>query len=495
MTMREYTDKDIEKIVSDGLDGLLTITRDEGRKSIGESYRDRTIENARMSDFTIIFASDFDSPGTRLTMRHCEGKCSLIPFGPKGYTVDEARLAILKDLLKYHIDGNDIRINIAGNGMRALARAFTHGADTNYSESLEKDIQEMTDRYVRDVLQLLMEDGVGIRQIRSGGQTGIDMAGAKAGINLNIPTHLHMPVGYVTRDIFGKDTQHTLEQVKHLYRESLEKIGINRRLPFENGLGFSTFAPRAFQPNADYLGDIFMEYQKEHGRLPEFMNLESAFQYMKGVVSLMSGELRRDEEGLNERLMKQIWKEGGNGSVARGLGHELIMTDRQRKTWDTIKADVLKSLMVDSYTQNGDALSSLLMTGSCEFIDPRRPEGLDRMYPLILMEVRSELRQAVQAQSMTQEQWCCVSKNMSIEGGAAHEAVYNYMKPDGTLFSPNEWLHRTGPFVGNTAEIETLDGLKLTVSLRDGGQRCADMIKEARPSPEITLSRGTALRR
>lgn len=55
-----------------------------------------------------------------------------------------------------------------------------------------------------------------ITKIYTGGQTGIDLAGAVAGYNLDIDTEVTLPKGFIMRFKDGKDVPMTKEEVENL---------------------------------------------------------------------------------------------------------------------------------------------------------------------------------------------------------------------------------------------------------------------------------------
>jgi hypothetical protein len=71
-----------------------------------------------------------------------------------------------------------------------------------------KYTQDQVDEFTYKLLKAIIESPnlkLKINSIRSGGQTGFDEAGAKAGIKLGIPVTVLAPKGWKFRDINGKD--------------------------------------------------------------------------------------------------------------------------------------------------------------------------------------------------------------------------------------------------------------------------------------------------
>lgn len=145
------------------------------------AYPVRTKENADWSDITLALAENFNSRGEQKTLEVAGNKyvsSQLIE------NVDEIANRIYNQI-KAKGKLSNIKLNIAGNGIY----------------SLRKD-QEYYNNLVTQVLQKLIDRGVTIAEIRSGGQTGIDEAGIIAAQRLGIPNTVHTTADYKFR---GKD--------------------------------------------------------------------------------------------------------------------------------------------------------------------------------------------------------------------------------------------------------------------------------------------------
>ena len=71
-----------------------------------------------------------------------------------------------------------------------------------------KITQEQIDKFTYDLLKAVIESPnlkTKIESVRSGGQTGFDEAGAKAGIKLGLLTIVLAPKGWTFRNINGQD--------------------------------------------------------------------------------------------------------------------------------------------------------------------------------------------------------------------------------------------------------------------------------------------------
>ena len=84
-------------------------------------------------------------------------------------------------------------LNIAGNGIYTMKGKYT---------------QKQLDDFMYELLNKVLSStklNTKIESIRSGGQTGFDEAGAKAGIKLGLPTLVLAPKGWIFRNIESKD--------------------------------------------------------------------------------------------------------------------------------------------------------------------------------------------------------------------------------------------------------------------------------------------------
>lgn len=140
-------------------------------------YGPRTAVNAKEADLTVAFAVDFGTFGEKLTHKVAGERYVGIPLLES--PLDAARL--LYRALR-HFDAHVL--NVAGNGIYTLAQ---HGWT-----------QERANRYVHAVIAKVHEHWP-LRAIRSGGQTGIDVAGLIAAVALDIPATGLLPNGFLQR--------------------------------------------------------------------------------------------------------------------------------------------------------------------------------------------------------------------------------------------------------------------------------------------------------
>lgn len=160
-------------------------------------YKSRTIKNAS-ADVTIAIAYDFNSAGEKLTKQAVISQDKLyLPVSITSLTTNENIIEVADSLSQQikKLNKTEITLNIAGNGLYTLR------------ESQFGD-QNLLDRITYILLLNIIErlkDVATISTIRTGGQTGFDEAGAKAGIKIGIPTLVLAPKGWVFRGILAED--------------------------------------------------------------------------------------------------------------------------------------------------------------------------------------------------------------------------------------------------------------------------------------------------
>ncbi len=155
-------------------------------------YRMRTIKNAS-ADATIALATDFTTSGEKLTRDSVVLQFKgYIPFNVNDIS-EESREVMVRTAINALNNCNAKTLNIAGNGIYTMEGKYT-----------QQEVDELTFDLLRRILTspLLTTK---IELIRSGGQTGFDEAGIKAGVKLGIPTLILAPKGWGFRDISGVD--------------------------------------------------------------------------------------------------------------------------------------------------------------------------------------------------------------------------------------------------------------------------------------------------
>ena len=156
------------------------------------SYPPRTRYNASLADLTVAFAIDFSSPGERLTRTAAASRYVAIHFsdGPA------AGAATLISALRDH---QCRTLNVAGHSLQTLLR---HGVS-------ESACNEYVHRVLSEALKVWP-----VGRVVSGGQTGVDLAGAVSASVLGIEAELTLPAGFLQRDAQGRDAQHTEAEIR-----------------------------------------------------------------------------------------------------------------------------------------------------------------------------------------------------------------------------------------------------------------------------------------
>lgn len=112
-----------------------------------------------------------------------------------------------------------------------------------------------------------------------------------------------------------------------------------------------------------------------------FQTVEGAFQAQKLVFSSMS-----DDE--KEAVKKQL--ETASGSQAKSIGRKI--KDLNTVFWDKASSDIMRDLLLESFSQNPEALNKLLSTGDATLTHTQDKGKWGTEFPKILMEVRELLR-------------------------------------------------------------------------------------------------------
>ena len=163
-------------------------------------YKARTVKNAS-ADATIAIAKDFNTAGEKLT------KTSVLSQNKKYIDINFSDLTVKnEDVNKiinilnsiqgkqgnlFETNNDGVSLNIAGNGIYSL-----------------DNTQEEIDNFTYELLSKVINSPklkVKVKSLRTGGQTGFDEAGAKAGIKLDIPTKILAPKNWTFRNKRGVD--------------------------------------------------------------------------------------------------------------------------------------------------------------------------------------------------------------------------------------------------------------------------------------------------
>lgn len=165
------------------------------KEHTSSSYAPRTYYNAKSSDLTIAFAIDMTTAGEKLTKKAAAEKYIGFELKENSNSIKIAEEIITR------IKKNNIKtLNIAGNGIYTFSK---YGYNQNF-----------INQYIYAILKLVSEN-CKINEIYTGGQTGVDIAGAVAGYCLGIKTTVTLPNGYKQRFENGIDINNTKEDIEN----------------------------------------------------------------------------------------------------------------------------------------------------------------------------------------------------------------------------------------------------------------------------------------
>lgn len=149
------------------------------RQTSSEKYPPRTYHNASSADVTVAFAVDLNTAGERLTHKAAGDKYIGFLLKEDTETIDLAR-----KLYKKLKSSNAKTLNVAGNGIYTLSE---HGCSQDFINLFVYEVLEKVHQYHP------------LQKIYTGGQTGVDMAGAIAGLKLGIEVEITFPKGFLQR--------------------------------------------------------------------------------------------------------------------------------------------------------------------------------------------------------------------------------------------------------------------------------------------------------
>jgi len=154
-------------------------------------YAARTAFNGKKADLTIAFAVDHTTSGEILTKKVARNYLSI-------NVVNMAPTDIVETIVKKCRDLKVTSINVAGNGMFTMNKHKYTQADVNM--------------FIYVILSRV-QSNYPIKKIYTGGQTGVDIAGAIAGYLLNIETEVTFPRYFLQKLASGKTITNTYKQI------------------------------------------------------------------------------------------------------------------------------------------------------------------------------------------------------------------------------------------------------------------------------------------
>jgi len=177
-------------------------------------YTERTRVNVRESDVTLAIAKDFSTAGERLTSR-CAHNCNkrIVQVPHKTPDLDYWVVLFVEVMNRaYEKIHKPLVLNGAGNGLYTLGES-----------QQEADVFALT--FLRSALEN-PDRKFEIGEVRSGGQTGYDVAIVKAALSLGIPARIHCARA---SGVYGYYMIRTADGFDKAYDRGayLEKVGIH----------------------------------------------------------------------------------------------------------------------------------------------------------------------------------------------------------------------------------------------------------------------------
>lgn len=177
------------------------------------SYAPRTYHNAHSAELTIAFAVDFKTAGEKLTKKAAltKGNLAYLPIDINSDSIQAGRALYVackrpeKLPEPYRVN----TLNVAGNGAYTLVKCGFNQSQIN--------------RYIYDVISMVHAHHP-FTKIISGGQTGIDIAGAIAGVALGIPVELTYPKGLKIRNLKNQDIDQKEDEIRHFVEMCKDRI-------------------------------------------------------------------------------------------------------------------------------------------------------------------------------------------------------------------------------------------------------------------------------
>jgi hypothetical protein len=162
------------------------------------SYAPRTWSNAVEGDVTAAFAVDFTTAGEKLTHKAAGEKYVGIEVSRDCLDIQHA-LSAARRLFKFLRDKDGRVLNVAGNGIYTLAKAGL--------------TQTQVDLFITSVIAKVHAHHA-LTKVISGGQTGVDLSGAVAGLVIGVQTQVLLPRGFIQRGEDKVDRPHSADEIR-----------------------------------------------------------------------------------------------------------------------------------------------------------------------------------------------------------------------------------------------------------------------------------------
>jgi hypothetical protein len=165
-------------------------------------YSPRTRHNAAIAGLTVAFALDFNTRGEQLTKAAAGEGYLAVPLFTDATEAARRLVEALRPV-------EPRTLNVAGNGIHSLSK--------------RRITQAAVNAWVANVLDRVHAKAP-LAEIVSGGQTGVDIAGAVAGVLLGVKTSVTLPHGFIQRDADGVDRPHSESDIRRQVEEGAVEL-------------------------------------------------------------------------------------------------------------------------------------------------------------------------------------------------------------------------------------------------------------------------------
>lgn len=167
-----------------------------------EKYAPRTYANGKVAQATVAIATDLTTPGEITTKKAAGSKYIGFHYGKDSCPKEFGnKLGLFMKSLKANT------LNVAGNGIYTLSK---HGVT-------QEEINLFVTKMIYHANMVTK-----IEKIHTGGQTGVDIAGAVAAFNLDIDAEVLMPRGLIQRDKNKIDKSYTKDAILKQIEQKLD---------------------------------------------------------------------------------------------------------------------------------------------------------------------------------------------------------------------------------------------------------------------------------
>lgn len=417
------------------------------RESNSASYPARTRENTEAADVTVDMAVDFKTDGENLTKKVAGEKfigVQMRASSVAGNPVEQGRLAAaevaraLKE--KGLASGDGISINFAGNGIYTLKKyGVTQEAANDYATAL--------------LSSLINDHGIKVSAVRSGGQTGMDEAGAKAGLDNGIPTEVLCPKGWKMR---GEDWKDISDEAAFKARFG---VSVDNKEAISQPVPANTLGPEDREKRIAELGKWLSDAERDPMRR-ETAEFSQKKEEVQRLLDEKKAEADGHRRGLPEgvRILSDFDAVNGVCIVGRRDGQKAYADKKMR---------VISNWYEDLTPMGRTFGTAKRADGTFKFIDATGREIVSRWLQAVSKSVEGMNMVKVNdkfnfldlsAQKLISDTDYVAATNFH-EGFAIVEneqGKYNYLKKDGGVLC-NSWLDSATEFKDGVATV-TQDG-------------------------------------